>query len=103
MNSIVTLAAATLFALGASFSLAQSADAPRMGAMQETMQKIRETEDPEKRAELLQAHLNEMHAAMARMHAEMGQLMHGMQEQKRESKRLHDHRKMKWLRGDRRA
>jgi hypothetical protein len=95
MRSIVTLTAATLLTLGANFSLAQPAEAPRMGAMQETMQKIRETEDPEERAELLEAHLNEMHAAMARMHAEMGQLMQGMQEQKRESKRLHDHRKMK--------
>jgi hypothetical protein len=98
MRSIVTLTGATLLALGASISLAQAgppADAPRMGAMHETMQKIRATEDPEERAELLEAHLNEMHAAMARMHAEMGQLMQGMQEQKRESKRLHDHRKMK--------
>jgi TolA-binding protein len=97
MKTVTNLAVAVLLAATASMSFAQPAPAAeaRMGKMQETMQQIRQTEDPEKRAALLEAHLNEMHAVMARMHGELGQLMHGLEDQKRESKRLHDHRKTK--------
>jgi hypothetical protein len=82
--------------LGAAMILSQSvvaADDTSIGKMQETMQQIRQTEDPERRAELLEAHLNEMHAVMGRIQRELGDLMHGLEQQKTETRRVHDHRR----------
>lgn len=98
MKSTIRLIIIAVITMTAAATLAQSSDPKAdsaMAAMHQTMQQIRETEDPERRAELLEAHLNEMHAIMERMHADMAALMQGMEAQKQETKRLHDHRKMK--------
>jgi hypothetical protein len=87
---------AVLLGLGAAMSIPQlslAQDDASIGKMQQTMQQIRETEDPERRAELLEEHLDEMHAVMGRMHRELGELMQGIEEQKRETRRVHDHRR----------
>jgi hypothetical protein len=98
VKSTIRLITIVMITLTGNATLAQSGDPKAvspMATMHQTMQQIRETEDPERRAELLETHLNEMHAIMERMHADMGELMQGMEAQKQETKRLHDHRKMK--------
>lgn len=86
-----TLAALALGAIMISTQHAIAADDASISKMQETMQQIRQTEDPEERAQLLEAHLDEMHAVMGRIQKELSELMHGMAEQKKEAKRVHDH------------
>lgn len=73
-----------------------------MGNMEQTMQRIHATEDPQERERLLEEHLEQMHQRMEqmhqqmeRMHQEMGQMMEQMDAQRSETKRLHDHRKLK--------
>lgn len=66
-----------------------------MGNMEQTMQQIRATEDPEERERLLEEHLEQMHQQMEQMHQQMGQMMEQMNAQRKETKRLHDHRKFK--------
>ena len=99
MKILTHAALATFLILGSSFTFAQqqqqeassAAESPSLAHMNEIMQRIRTIEDPEERAALLEAHLNEMHTAMAQMHAMMGQLMQHVEQQRTESRRLHDH------------
>jgi hypothetical protein len=100
MKKLIPPAVAALLMLGANLSLAQQpANQQSEGAsvthMNEIMQRIRSVEDPEERAQLLEQHLNEMHAAMAQIHATMGQLMEHVEQQRTESRRLHDHARTK--------
>ena len=73
-----------------------------MGNMEQTMQKIHTTENPEERERLLEEHLEQMHQQMEQMHQQMeqmhqqmGQMMEQMGAQRTETKRLHDHRKQR--------
>ncbi|MEQ8992805.1 MAG: hypothetical protein RLO46_13375 [Pseudomonadales bacterium] len=73
-----------------------------MEDMAAVMQRIQQTEDPAERERLLEQHLEQMHkhmeqmhSQMAQMHEEMGQMMGHMNAQRRETKRIHDHRKLK--------
>lgn len=100
MKVLTHAALATFLALGSSFTFAQqqqqqqessAVESQSVAHMNEIMERIRTIEDPEERAELLEEHLNEMHAAMAQMHAMMGQLMQHVEQQRTESRRLHDH------------
>ena len=99
MKMLTHAALATFLVLGSSFTLAQqqqeetrpAAESTSLTHMNEIMERVRTIEDPEERAELLEAHLNEMHTAMAQMHAMMGQLMQHVEQQRTESRRLHDH------------
>jgi TolA-binding protein len=99
MGTSTKLAAAFLLALTAALASAEQQVSPPDGGetarMDRIMQQIRSVEDPEERARLLEQHLDEMHASMARMHETMGQMMKHVEEQRTERRRLHDHRRMK--------
>lgn len=100
MTTLTKSAAVILLVLGAPLSFAQQAggnpspDAD-MANMDAIMERIRGVEDPDERAELLDQHLDEMHAEMARMLDTMGQLMQQVEQQRSERRRLHNHRKLK--------
>lgn len=64
-------------------------------SMQQSMERIRETEDPEERDRLLEKHMEQMTAAMRQMHENMGVMMEQMDAQKRETRKTHNHRKMR--------
>lgn len=86
-----------------------------MGDMEKTMQQIQATKDPNQRMELMQKHMDQMHAAMRDMHGMMGgsgmmggcrehmpemrkmmeQMMQQMQAEKQEMKKFHDHSRMR--------
>jgi hypothetical protein len=92
-----------------------------MGDMEKTMQQIQATKDPNQRMELMQKHMDQMHAAMREMHGMMGgsgmaggsgmmagcqehmpemrkmmeQMMQQMQAEKQEMKKFHDHTRMR--------
>ncbi|HEY5646735.1 MAG: hypothetical protein CMQ43_03645 [Gammaproteobacteria bacterium] len=89
------LAGVLLLTAGAAFAAEQMDHDSHMQKMQESMAQIRATEDPEERARLLEAHMDQMMAAMREMHQNMGQMMKQMDAQKREARKTHDHRKMR--------
>jgi TolA-binding protein len=99
MGTSRRVAAAFLLIFGATLASAQPMSPPERGhemaRMDQIMEQIRSVEDPQERARLLEQHLDEMHAAMARMHETMGQMMQQVEEQRTEQRRLHDHRRMK--------
>jgi hypothetical protein len=64
-------------------------------AMEEVMQKIQATEDPNERAALLEQHLTEMHELIAEIHAALGKVAQHVEAQRGETRRLHDHRRFK--------
>ncbi len=76
-------------------AMAGSETTAGMQDMDATMQRIRATEDPVERERLLEQHLDQMHAEMELMHKKMGDMMDQMKAQRKETKRLHDHRKTK--------
>lgn len=97
MRTFVFAIVASVLVLSAApaFSAESMNHHSHMQEMQESMAKIRSTEDPDERARLLEEHMDQMMAAMREMHENMGHMMKQMDAQKRESRKVHDHRKMK--------
>lgn len=97
MRTPAALAIAAMLAAGGTTAWAQQPSEPpasrSMAHMDEIMDRIRAVEDPEERADLLEQHLDEMHAAMAQIHASMERLMLHVDEQRSEQRRLRNHRR----------
>jgi len=89
------LAGVLLLAAGTVAAAEKMDHTSHMQKMQETMGQIRATEDPEERTRLLEEHMDQMMAEMREMHENMGEMMKQMDAQQRETRKTHDHRKMK--------